>query len=112
MAQRRHAEGGTDEETRAYYVGAATCLLAGWTAIVTTGVVLGTRLPSLATLDVVAPLALLALVIGQLDDGAARVAAAVAVAVALAGAGLPAGVPVLLAMGAGAAAGAARGGSS
>jgi predicted branched-subunit amino acid permease len=109
MAQRRHTEGGSDEATRAYYVGAATSLLAGWTAIVTIGVVLGARLPASATLDVVAPLALLSLVVGQLDDAGARTAAAVAVAVALAGSGLPAGVPVLLAMAAGAAAGAVRG---
>ena len=83
-------------------------LLAGWTALVTSGVVLGARLPSSATMDLIAPLALLALVRGPARRRRGPPRRDAAVAVALVGAELPAGVPVLLAMAAGAAAGAGR----
>jgi predicted branched-subunit amino acid permease len=104
MAHARQAEGGSDEAAAAHYVGAAATLTAGWTVFVTAGLVLGARLPASATLDVVAPLALLALIAPQLVDAGTRRAAAAAVATVVLAARLPAGVPVLLAMAAGTAA--------
>jgi len=108
----RHARPGTDRELRAYFVGAVAALTALWVALVTAGMMLVTHIPTSATLDLVAPLALCALVVPQLRDRANLRAAIAAALVVLAGTGLPTGLPILAAMAAGVLAGSLGGDNS
>jgi predicted branched-subunit amino acid permease len=111
MAQRDRARGHRrPDDHRAYFLGEAGTLAAGWFGAVSLGVLAGARLTDVigrgGVLALAAPLSLAALVAPQLASRPAVVVAAVAALAGWVGADLPAGIGLLLAVAAATAAGA------
>jgi predicted branched-subunit amino acid permease len=111
LARRRAAEPGSAQALRAYQLGAALTLAAGWGVAVTVGAVAGRGVGGVPGIELAAPLCLAALVVPRLRDRRAVRVAVAAGATALVTAAVAPSVAVLAAMGAGVAAGGARSGS-
>ena len=90
----------------AYFLGGAAVLWSGWVAVTLVGFAIGGGIPEWLGLDVIGPLALVAIVVPAVRTRPALAAAVVGGAVALAGAGLPSGTGIIAGAIAGATAGA------
>lgn len=90
----------------AFFLGGAAVLWTGWVAVTVAGFALGGGIPDWIGLDVIGPLALVAVVVFAVRTRPALAAAVVGGAVALVGAGLPSGSGIIAGAVAGALAGA------
>ncbi len=107
LANRRAAVGGSLEQRRAHYAGAAATLTCVWLLSMLAGLALGASTEITAHLSIGLPLCLLALVLPHRHRPGGLSVLVVAAAAALVAAAWPAGTGVLLAMALGAAVGAA-----
>lgn len=105
-AQRRSAEPATDDDHRAYFVGAVAALSLAWGVFVAVGMIGGSGWTEGLGLTITLPLCLVAIVAPRLKDRASRLTAVAAAGAALGASGLPAGSAIIVAVVAGASVGA------
>lgn len=110
VAERRRARPGTSQQQRAFFVGAAVALAAGWSAAIAAGVFLGSRQEVTALLGFCTPVCLAAIVAPHLRTLAGARCVVVAAVVAVSTSSWPSGTGLLAAMAAGAVAGGWRSG--
>jgi predicted branched-subunit amino acid permease len=105
IARQRQAQPGTASERRAFFGGAAATLVAGWSAMIGAGTLLGTPRSAMSFLGICMPLCLSAIVVPHLRTAAGARCVCAAGVVAASTSSWPSGTGLLVAMAAGAAAG-------
>ncbi len=89
VTSHRFPDPASTEGFTSFYFGSAVTLWLSWQVATTTGILLGTAIPSSWSLEFAIPLTFLALLILAIKDKPGLVAAAVGGGIALAGVGLP-----------------------
>lgn len=113
LAERRQRRPGTDAARRAHYLGASAALMAGWSTVITCGMIFGSGAGPLfesgvVELELAVPLCLVALLADRLRDRSTRLTVVAAALCAVTTAHWPAGTGMLLVIGLGVVIGASR----